>query len=268
MNRSKIEYLTHTWNPVTGCMHSCSYCFARKITERFGEHQKGDDVLHALLEYEGTRLDLRSENYNPTSFSLGKKAVGMNPYPFGFEPTLHAYRLDEPKMLKKPARIGVVFMGDLFGNWVPRNWIEVVIDTVKACPQHTFLFLTKNPERYRKFDFPENAWLGTSAENAINLHVREDQMCFSLPKISFLSLEPLLDDVSRYISFDIWDWIIVGAQTGPGAVKPKPEWVQAVIDARDMYEQKTGKHVPLFLKNNLGWPEAIQEFPRDEAIEI
>ena len=107
MNRTKIEYLTHTWNPVTGCLHGCPYCFAKNITHRFGEHQKGDGVLHELVEYEGTRIDLRSENYNPTSFSLGKKAVGIHAYRFGFDPTLHTYRLDEPETLKNKPLVAV-----------------------------------------------------------------------------------------------------------------------------------------------------------------
>lgn len=264
MNKTKIEYLTHTWNPVTGCLHGCPYCFAKNITRRFGEHQKGDYLLHELVEYDGTRLDLLTESDNPTSFSLGKKAVGMNPYPFGFEPTLHYYRLDEPKAVKKSARIGVVFMGDLFGDWVPHDWIEKVLLCVSECSQHTYIFLTKNPKRYREFDFPKNAWVGTSAENTKNLRARQAQMNFNLAPLRYLSLEPLLEDVAAHLTFDIWDWIILGAQTGPSSKPPNPNWIQGIIDARDMHEQETGVHIPLFLKNNLKWAEKIQEWPDQE----
>lgn len=178
-----------------------------------------------------------------------------------FDPTFHPERLDEPKKVKKPNKIFVCSMADLFGDWVPAEWIERVIETVKNCPQHTFMFLTKNPVRYIDLAIPENAWLGTSAENASNLHVRQDQMCFSVPTCTFLSIEPLQEDVAAYIDFDVWDWVIVGAETGPGAKPIDPEWVQSIIDERDIHQQLTGRGVPLFLKDNLKWPDKMQEYP-------
>jgi protein gp37 len=69
---------------------------------------------------------------------------------------------------------------------------------------------------------------------------------------TFISIEPLVDYFGDIVNTH---WIIIGAQTGPGAVPPKPEWVQSIIDqARDA-------GVPIFLKDNLKWPERIQEWP-------
>ena len=178
-----------------------------------------------------------------------------------FIPHWHPEQLELVKKWKRPRRIFVQSMGDLFHSETPQEHIDAVLETVRACPQHTFMFLTKNPVRYIGQAQPKNAWFGTSASNATDLHVRQDQMCFSLPTIAFLSLEPLLEGVSSYIDFDVWDWIIVGAQTGPGAKPLDPKIVESIISARDMYSQNTGVNVPLFLKDNLNWPVRIQEFP-------
>lgn len=74
--------------------------------------------------------------------------VRSTPYPKGFAPTYHAYTMDYPEKRKTPARIFVSSMGDLFGEWVPDIWIEDVFAACKRAPQHTYLFLTKNPQRY------------------------------------------------------------------------------------------------------------------------
>ena len=216
MNRTKIEWTDYTWNPVTGCLHGCPYCYGRKIANRF-------------------------------------KSI----FPNGYEPTFHPERLEEPYRLKKPSKIFVCSMGDLFGNWVPAKWIEAVIKVAEDNPQHIFQFLTKNPARYREFRFPKNCWLGTTVTSY------EDQdRIFDLLRyeengrtLNFVSFEPLLGPV--YISGWIWahiDWIIVGAQTNPYK-PPKPEWVKSIIIEARLH----GK--PVFLKDNLRWPEKIQEFP-------
>jgi len=125
-SESGIPYCDYTWNPATGCLHGCSYCFAERIAKRFS----------------------------------GSKA-----FPDGFKPRFHPERLGEPLKIKKPSVIFVSDMGDLFGDWVPEKCITEVLGVVGECPQHTFLFLTKNPKRYKRFNFPKNAWLGTSVEN-------------------------------------------------------------------------------------------------------
>ena len=91
-------------------------------------------------------------------------------FPNGFEPTFHESRLDEPEKLKKPAHIFAVSMGDLFGEWVPKEWIERVVGVIHGCPQHTFTVLTKNPRRavdwFADKPSPRNLMIGTSIVGA------------------------------------------------------------------------------------------------------
>ncbi|WP_427340925.1 DUF5131 family protein [Caloranaerobacter sp. DY30410] len=224
MNKTKIEWCDYTWNPVTGCLHGCHYCYARRIAERF-----------------------RSKN-NYTYVDGIKPSYIKEPYPYGFYPTFYPDRLNQPKKLNKPSKIFVVSMGDLFGDWVPIEWIKEVINVVRECEQHTFMFLTKNGKRLKDIDFPDNAWVGVS----IGGHGIYDGLCRCNAKVKFISIEPLLEEV-KYLP--IVDWYIIGAQTGPGAKKPKKEWVQSIIDVC----RESNK--PVFLKDNLNWHEKIQEFP-------
>jgi protein gp37 len=199
-----------TWNPVTGCLHGCDYCYARKIVKRFNSDCFGNKELHELDEIV-TRADDTPEPIR---------------YPFGFDPTLHRYRLGEPQKIKKLQNIFVCSMADLFGEWVPDEWIEAVFEACGKAPQHRYLFLTKNPERYDRL--PENTfrmvhlkddqelWMGCTINNRHNMadaiETRSSMRCF-------ISIEPLQTEVSdifdelrnaeRYIK-----WVIVGAETG------------------------------------------------------
>ncbi len=128
MNKTKIEWCDSTWNPVTGCLHGCEYCYARRIAERFGTLFKGDimpeDEGLTFLPDEPNRfyeLDEPARNDN------GK----LEPFPVNFYPTFHRYRLDEPQHMKKPQTIFVCSMADLFGDWVPYSWIEEVLRPVR-----------------------------------------------------------------------------------------------------------------------------------------
>ncbi|MDD5353251.1 MAG: DUF5131 family protein [Candidatus Omnitrophica bacterium] len=271
MNNQKnggIEYLTHSWNPVTGCLHPCKdkYCYASKIARRFGS------TGH---EYHGLHI-LDRPMYKRTK--AGKLMV--DPYPFGFEPTFHRYRLDEPAKIKKPSIIGVVYMGDMFGDFIPDEWIERVFDACEKAPQHTYIFLTKNPKRYEKvYDlFPEKAHClyGTT----ITCQKDIDNIPNDIkPFIDFVSVEPLLGEVNindtiywkrmhySYIPGECvmqpdhetidksLSWVIIGTQTGPGAVPPKLEWVQSIID------QCRAAGVPVFVKSPLYQQFPIQEWP-------
>ena len=205
--KNGIPYCDFTWNPVVGCLHGCSYCFAERIAKRFN----------------------------------GSKA-----FPNGFAPTFHEKRLTEPMKIKKPSRIFVSDMGDLFGDWVPDEWINDVLMMVQGCSRHTFLFLTKNPKRYREFEFPENAWIGTSVENQAAADERIPLLLQAPAKVRFISAEPLLGPVdlspwlgiSRYEEGAAWardtgadlDWVIVGGESGPCARPTHPDWVRGLRD--------------------------------------
>lgn len=180
MNRTKIPYADYTWNVVTGCLHDCSYCFARRISDRFGYHPNEEE--------------LRKDPRNASMFPGENLRVAMfkppMAFPFGFLPTFYPDRLEEPMRVKKPSRIFVSDMGDLWGDWVPKGWIDAVLDTIKKCPQHTFLMLTKNPKRYQEFEIPDNALIGTTVEDDSKLW-RVEELLKAKAKVRFLSLEPL-----------------------------------------------------------------------------
>jgi protein gp37 len=176
---------------------------------------------------------------------------------------MHHERLEEPYRIKKPSKIFVCSMGDLFGEWVPKDWIEEIIKVAEDNPQHVFQFLTKNPKRYWGFKFPKNCWLGTTITKQEEL-----SRIYHLPRwrrikkkpITFISFEPLQSEID--LSGTEWalnyiDWIIIGAQTNPYK-PPKREWVQSLI------EQARDAGASVFLKDNLRWKEKIQEFPMEE----
>ncbi len=226
MSKTKIEYLDYCWNFYPGCLNGCSYCWAHNRVTRFN---KGD-----------------------------------------FTPKLRLELLLEPLKWKKPSRIGVCFTGDLFGDWVDPNKLlsrweegeyvfyhiqelrklrEIVFYVIGLCPQHTFIFLTKQPQNLIKWSpFPENCWVGASATNQ-TMHNRAIA-CLSGIKASvkFISYEPLLSEIDFSGAYDLSElqWAICGQQTPvKEATMPKLGWVEEVVGA-------TGKaSIPVFLKDNL-----------------
>ena len=143
MKETKIEWCDSTWNPVTGCFHGCEYCYARGIAKRFGGASRTDyeGDCDWCAEAEGRIHDLHDPVEDP---DRGKSKA---PYPFEFDPTFHRYRLKQPKVWHEPRVIFVCSMADLFGEWVPDEWIDEVFKVCEEAPQHTYLFLTKNPSR-------------------------------------------------------------------------------------------------------------------------
>ena len=248
MNRTKIEWTDYTWNPVTGCWgpggtaekpNHCWYCYAKRVHSRFED-----------------------KNYNDP---LPKK------WGYSFAPTFHPERLFQPAKVKKSAKIFVCSMGDLFGDWVPDEWIQQIKDRVRSIHnrQHTFQFLTKNPKRYQEFNpWPSNCWVGTTVTNQADADKRVRELLFTDAPVRFVSIEPMLSEIDSskwfkgvtkggYGSWGKVNWTIIGAMTGLGSSQhqPKPEWIQSLID------QAHGAGVPVFLKDNLHWPEKIQEWP-------
>lgn len=252
MNKTKIEWCDSTWNPVTGCRHRCDYCYARRVAQRFGKEVP--DFSGYPLRHKGAHmLDNKFDN---------------TPYPFLFEPTFHAYRLKEPQHKKKPQTIFVCSMADLFGDWVPDEWIMEVFEACKKAPQHRYLFLTKNPVRYEelaragKLPGEDSFWYGSSVLSPYTM------FWWSNHHNTFLSIEPLMEEFPsrwRDIGENSADWIIIGAMTGPGSRQhqPKREWVENVVKAA----QVSG--VPVFMKDSLlpimGEENMLREFPWREA---
>jgi protein gp37 len=257
MNKTKIEWADYTWSPVTGCWHGCSYCYARRIANRFSESIEtiSNGTLYELNE--PFLMDKPVQKDNTNRFCA---------YPYGFDPTFHRYRLDEPTKIKKPAKIFVCSMADLFGDWVPDEWIEDVFNACEATPQHTYMFLTKNPYRYVKLmqagklvDKP-NFWYGTTCTNSGLVAFRKEE---GDKFNTFLSIEPLLKRWTPNIShvFSGLQWVIVGAETGnrKDKVVPEKEWIDDIV-AWCKRDKK-----PLFMKNSLKpiyGEELIQEWPK------
>lgn len=240
MNKTKIDWCDSTWNPVTGCLHGCEYCYARGIAERFGGKQKYANIF---------------EENNPVIGEDGKALA----YPHRFSLMLLRYRLNDYAG-KKGRNIFVCSMADLFGDWVPDSWIEEVFKACEKAPQHNYLFLTKNPKRYKILEdkgilkVADNMWFGFT-----NVKTGEYGNTFLLPENAktFASIEPLLEPINPYITMD---WIIIGAETGrrKDKVVPKREWIEHIVEDCRKYE------VPLFMKSSLAdiWGEQlIQEFP-------
>lgn len=233
MNKTKIEWCDSTWNPVTGCLHGCDYCYARRIAQRFGKEmpdRSGYPLTHAGAHMVDNQFD-------------------NNPYPFLFEPTFHAYRLDEPRHKSKPQNIFVCSMADLFGDWVPDEWICEVFDACKAAPQHRYLFLTKNPGRYMRLaksgKLPEedNFWYGSSVPTP------GTQFWWSDYHNTFVSIEPMLEAFPSEGDCAVKkvDWIILGAMTGPGSKNhfPQKDWIYPLI------EDAEALCVPIYMKDSL-----------------
>ena len=111
MNKSGIEWCDHTWNPITGCRHGCSYCYADKMSLRFCGNMKRNMVQTDQYRMEGDLFVLDKPFMNED----GKPVI----YPFGFEPTLHIYRYGTLDKLKQGQNIFVGAMADIFGEWIP-----------------------------------------------------------------------------------------------------------------------------------------------------
>ena len=148
-------------------------------------------------------------------------------------------------------------VGDLFGAWVPDEWINQILDVVRECPHHTFQFLTKNPNCYLQFEFPENSWVGTSINSDKDAQRAKIIQEVKAP-VRFLSIEPLLGEVS--FDFAGLQWIILGTQTGKNPQKPKQQWIDHIID------QTRQLKIPLLMKDNISKysTAVIQEFQEEK----
>lgn len=257
MNKTKIDWCDSTWNPVTGCLHGCEYCYARGIANRFGCHATPDDKVSVVI--------------HPWEDSeTGRKL----PYPYDFSPTLHKYRLNEYEG-KKGRNIFVCSMADLFGKWVPDSWIEEVFKACEKAPQNNYLFLTKNPVRYSLLQDKEelikkpNMWYGNSITNKEQMEISDYETGLLGGKAkTFYSIEPLLEDITESKfwknSCGKWymDWVIIGAETGrrKDKVAPERKWIENIVN--DCKKED----IPVFMKSSLAeiWGEPlIQEFPKE-----
>lgn len=254
MKDTKIEWCDSTWNPVTGCRNGCEYCYARRIAERFSGENESKNF------YGGHPM---GKNHELETAARITRTGKITPYPFGFEPTLHRYRLDQPKKWHEPQTVFVCSMADLFGDWVPDGWIRAVFEAAEAAPQHRYIWLTKNPKRLcdiandRWLPKHDNWWYGTTIT---------DRNCRRYPgrglEHTMISIEPLMERLDVGLgSFGGADWIIIGAETGnrKGKVVPEKEWVDNICEAAAL------TRAAVFMKDSLipivGEENMRREFP-------
>ena len=207
---SSIEWTGATWNPLTGCTKTspgCKNCYAERMSRRL-------------------------------------QAMGQRNYINGFALTLHEHMLDIPLRWRKPRRIFVNSMSDLFQEEVPVSFIWKVFAVMQRASQHQFQILTKRSERLaflsNQLPWQSNIWMGVSVENDKYTY-RIDHLRETGAHIKFLSLEPLLGPLSRLDLSGI-DWVIVGGESGPRARPMDPAWV------RDIRDQCLAAGVPFFFK--------------------
>jgi protein gp37 len=223
---NRIGWCDETWNPMTGCTpvsEACEHCWAERMAWRFGKTKTESD----------------------------------------FTPTFHPDRLDKPLHWRKPRRIFVCSMSDPFHPEFTNDQIFSVWSTMAACPQHTFIVLTKRPMRAHTLiadpcwhddwlDRPlPNVHLGVTAENQQRADERIPILLDTPAAVRFVCCEPLLSavNVAPYLfatastapspmnayglpgSRPRLDWVICGGENGPGARPMQPEW------ALDIYQR-------------------------------
>ena len=212
-DKTGIEWTDATWNPVTGCDRlspGCDHCYALTMAGRLKR------MGSARYQRDG---DPRTSGP-------------------GFGVTCHEDVLDQPLRWRRPRRIFVNSMSDLFHPDVPDLFIAQVFTVMALCPQHTFQILTKRPQRmasllrhreacYDGWPLP-NVWLGTSIEND-RYAFRADHLRATPAAVRFVSAEPLLGPLPSLDLTGI-DWLIVGGESGPAARPMHPDWVRDLRD--------------------------------------
>ena len=219
-----IEWTDATWNPVTGCTRvspGCKNCYAERLAIR----------LRAMR--------------NPR-------------YRNGFAVTLQPDQLGLPLRWRRPRRIFVNSMSDLFHEFVAEEYIRQVFDVMRQAHWHTFQVLTKRSERLAtlapRLPWPRNVWQGVSVESARYTGRVEDLR--QVPAaVRFLSVEPLLGPIPRLPLAGL-QWVIVGGESGPGRREASAEWVRMLRD------QCLAASVPFFFKQ---WGGADAKVARASA---
>jgi protein gp37 len=204
MAASDIEWTEATWNPIGGCKvlsPGCTNCYAMRMAAR--------------LQAMGT------EKYAGTTRKSGKRHVWTGRI------NVDDSAIDAPLRWKKPQRIFVNSMSDLFQDGVDEETIRRIWNVMAQARQHTFQILTKRPERMldvltqSSFSVLPNVWLGTSVENRDCLH-RIETLRHVPAAIRFVSFEPLLGPIVAPDLAGI-HWAIVGGESGPRA-RPMEQW--------------------------------------------
>lgn len=230
-----IEWARWSWNPITGCLHNCAYCYARDIANRFYPQKFAPSFIPSRLTA-------------PTNTKLPD-----------FD------RISDPVERMGKQNVFVCSMADLFGKWVPAEWIEAVLTQIQANPQWTFLLLTKFPVRMAEFSYPANVWLGTSVD--YQWAVERAEKAFTKIKASgfsgvcWLSCEPMMERLT-FNSLNMFDWVVIG---GSSASTQTPEYRPPFDDIVHLYNQARIAGCKVYQKTNLipgmSNEQRIREYP-------
>ena len=215
-NESSIEWTEATWNPTTGCTkisNGCKNCYAATLSKRL-------------------------------------KAMKIKKYKNNFKFTQHDNEIDLPLKWKKPRKIFVNSMSDLFHEDATMEFVAKCFDTMTRANWHVYQVLTKRPQKmaefselfysYFRFQIPNNIWMGTSVEdNQTTWRIKELRKvkCYT----RFISFEPLLEEINK-VNLSGIDWVIIGGESGHHHRSVEKEWVQGLI------EQCKKQNVKVFFK--------------------
>ena len=196
--KSKIEWTENSWNPVTGCdkySAGCKNCYAEKMANRL-------------------------------------YAMGQAKYKNKFQVTLHEQSLNEPLNWKKPSKIFVCSMSDIFHKDVPFEFVDKIFNTMKQADWHIFQVLTKRSDRLLEYSkrtlWPKNVWAGVTVEHKDYISRIEDLRAVKAP-VKFISFEPLLSEMP-YTDLKGIQWVICGGESGPHAREVNADWVRGIRD--------------------------------------
>lgn len=227
---SDIEWTDATWNPVRGCTKispGCKHCYAETFAERW-------------------------------------RGIPDHPYKQGFDLRIVPEKIAEPLTWRRPRRVFVNSMSDLFHEDIPDEYVQRVFEVMNLADWHIYQVLTKRSSRMRTLvkSLParlrprRHVWLGVSVENRMHGLPRIADLQATRASVRFLSIEPLIEDVGQ-LSLDGIDWVIVGGESGPGARPMKKEWVTSVR------RQCAKARVPFFFKQWGG----VQKSKRGRALD-
>jgi protein gp37 len=229
-----IEWALWSWNPVTGCLHDCSYCYARD------------------------------------------RAVVWYPEKIGFKPSFWPTRRLAP-VARHPKNddtaeknVFVCSMADLFGRWVPEEWINAVLQTVTDSPQWNFLFLTKFPQRMSEFKIPKNAWMGTTVDLQARVDNAEKAFAQVKAPVRWLSIEPMLEPL-KFTRLDLFQWVVIGGSSSSretNGTPATPEWNPPFDWLMDIYAQARAAGCKVYFKTNSGLTgmTRLREYPGAEPV--
>jgi len=205
MATTRIDWADKVWNPITGCTPispGCAHCYAARFAKRL---------------------------------------AGRCGYPkrHPFRVTFHPDHLEDPLHWRKPQTVFVCSMGDLFHADVSIAWQESVYETMRLCPRHRFLVLTKRASvmRDRVFNYAEqhhvleNVWHGVSVSMRDEAESRIPYLLKTPSAGKFVSVEPMLGpvNVTRFVGrFDGLSWVVCGGETGPSARHIDATWVASL----------------------------------------